>query len=526
MILDSLEHCEFFPCRCPALPDNPGAVYTIEKKDSAEKITSPLHAIHLQNGFEAKNRRGRRLMKKNVLIIGAGGVAHVAAHKAAMSNDILGNICIASRTKSKCDQIVASINKMKHLKVKSNKLEARQLDALDIDATAKLIKETKSEIVINLGNAFVNMSVLEACLRTGVAYMDTAIHEDPDKVCEKPPWYANYEWKRKARCKKAGVTALLGAGFDPGVVNAYCALAQKKYFDKIDTIDILDVNAGSHGRYFATNFDPEINFREFVKVWAWIDRKWKEYPTHSVKREYDFPVVGKCPVYLNGHDELHSLSKNIDAKSIRFWMGFGNHYINVFTVLRTLGFLSHIPVKLSDGQELVPLKFVKALLPDPMTLAPGYTGKTCIGNVVKGWKNGKKREVFIYQISDHAECYKEIGSQGISYTAGVPPVAAAILIANGKWDTKTMVNVEELDPEPFIEILDNIGLPTDVKELKPGSKNSFDGEVRPIDVELKNSTATVTVSAANPKIALDKKFQLDALKKIAAEISGQRGGKK
>jgi saccharopine dehydrogenase-like NADP-dependent oxidoreductase len=429
----------------------------------------------------------------------------VTAHKAAMNNDVLGDICIASRTLSKCEEIIESVRNMNHLKDPSKKLYARQLDALDIPATAKLIKETGSEIVINLGNAFVNMSVLEACIQTGAAYIDTAIHEDPDKVCENPPWYANYEWKRKDRCKENGITAILGAGFDPGVVNAYCALAQKRYFDKIDTIDILDVNAGSHGKYFSTNFDPEINFREFVKVWTWIDRQWKEYPTHSVTRVYDFPVVGKCPIYLNGHDELHSLFKNIDANSIRFWMGFGDHYINVFTVLRTLGFLSHLPVKLTTGQEVVPLKVVKALLPDPKTLAPGYTGNTCIGNFVKGWKDGKKREVFIYQVSDHHECYKEVGSQGISYTAGVPPVAAAMLVANGLWDSRTMVNVEELDPEPFIAILDKIGLPTDVKEIKPDSRNSFDGAVGTLEKELENSTATVTVSAANPMIALAPK---------------------
>jgi len=451
-------------------------------------------------------------MKKNILIIGAGGVAHVTAHKAAMNNDVLGDICIASRTQSKCEEIIGSIRKKQHLKDKSAKIYSRQLDALDIPATARLIRKTGSQIVINLGNAFVNMSVLEACLETGAVYMDTAIHEEPDKVCENPPWYGNYEWKRKGRCREKGLTAILGAGFDPGVVNAYCALAAKRYFDKIDTIDIMDVNAGRHGKYFATNFDPEINFREFIKVWTWIDRKWKQYPTHSVKRIYDFPVVGSQPIYLNGHDELHSLSKNIDANSIRFWMGFGNHYINVFTVLRTLGFLSHLPVTLTTGQKVVPLKVVKALLPDPKTLAPGYTGKTCIGNFVKGWKKGKKREVFIYQVSDHKKCYKEVESQGISYTAGVPPVAAAMLVAKGVWDPKTMVNVEELDPEPFIAILDKIGLPTDVKEIKPGSKCSFNGTVRDLKKELAESTATVTVSAANPLIALDAALQAEALK--------------
>jgi len=441
-------------------------------------------------------------VKKNVLIIGAGGVAHVAAHKAAMNNNVLGDICIASRTLAKCDEIIASVHRKGHLQNAANRLYARQLDALDIPATVKMIRETHSEIVINLGAAFINMSVLEACLETGAVYLDTAIHEEPDKVCETPPWYANYEWQRKDRCAEKGLTAILGVGFDPGVVNAYCALAAKRYFDRIDTIDILDVNAGSHGKYFATNFDPEINFREFIKVWTWIDRQWKEYPTHSVKRVYNFPVVGPCPIYLNGHDELHSLSKHIDANSIRFWMGFGDHYINVFTVLRTLGLLSHLPVTLTTGQEVVPLKVVKALLPDPQTLAPGYTGKTCIGNFVKGWKDGKAREVFIYQVSDHKKCFEEVESQGISYTAGVPPVAAAMLVAQGLWDPKTMVNVEELDPEPFIALLDRIGLPTDIKEIEPGSGESFDGTVRDLEQELAESTATVTVSAARPMMAL------------------------
>ena len=444
-------------------------------------------------------------MKKNLLIIGAGGVAHVAAHKAAMHNDVLGDICIASRTVSKCEAIIDSVKRMGHIKDESKKVHARQLDALDVAATAALIRETGSEIVMNLGSAFVNMAVLDACIETGAAYIDTAIHEDPDKVCENPPWYANYEWPQKDLCTEKGVTAVLGAGFDPGVVNAYAALAVKKYFDTIDTIDILDVNAGSHGRYFATNFDPEINFREFVKVWTWIDREWQEFPTHAVKRTFTFPVVGEQPIYLNGHDELHSLSKHIDARSIRFWMGFGDHYINVFTVLRTLGLLSHEPVQLAGGGEAIPLRVVKAVLPDPQSLAANYTGKTCIGDIIKGTKDGAPRELLIYQVSDHAEAYAEVESQGISYTAGVPPVAAAMLIADGRWDAKTMVNVEELDPEPFIAILDEIGLPTEFQEIEPDSAESFHGEVRSLEEELANSTATVTVSAADPMIAVRKK---------------------
>lgn len=403
-------------------------------------------------------------MRKNVLIVGAGGVGHVVAHKCAMNNDILGDICIASLTQQKCDAIIESILRKNHLKDSSKKLYSREVDALNIPALAQLIQETKSEIVINVGQSYINMSVLEACIQTGAVYMDTAIHEEPDKVCENPPWYANYEWKRKERCAENGITAILGVGFDPGVVNAWCALAQKEYFDTIDTIDILDVNAGSHGKYFATNFDPEINFREFKKVWTWVDRKWALQKVHSIRVDYDFPVVGSCPVYLTGHDELHSLSKNIDANSIRFWMGFGDHYLNVFSVLTNIGLTSEVPIKIAEGIEIAPIKVLKALLPDPASLAPGYTGKTCIGNFIRGTKDNKPREIFIYNTCDHAECYQEVESQAISYTAGVPAVAAAILVARGDWDVKQMVNVEELDPTPFIKLLDTMGLPTEVLE--------------------------------------------------------------
>lgn len=411
-------------------------------------------------------------MKKNVLIVGAGGVAHVAAHKCAQHNDILGDICIASRKKEKCDAIMESVKRKGNLKVKTRKLYSREVDAMDVPSLVSLIKSTKSEIVINLGTAYINMSVLEACIQAGVSYLDTAIHEDPTKVCEDPPWYANYEWKRKSRCKARGVNAILGIGFDPGVVNAYAALAAKKYFDKIDTIDILDVNAGSHGKFFATNFDPEINFREFKKVWTWINRKWVTKPVHGEKLIWDFPVVGKQTVYLTGHDELHSLSRNIDAQSIRFWMGFSDHYINVFNVLKNIGMLSEKPVRTSEGVEIIPLKALKAVLPDPLSLAPNYTGYTCIGNLTKGKKNGEYRENFIYNTCDHAACYKEVESQAISYTAGVPPVAAAILLAKGTWNPKTMVNVEELEPEPLLKLLEGMGLPTKVLELTPAKQTA------------------------------------------------------
>lgn len=403
-------------------------------------------------------------MKKNVLIIGAGGVAQVVAHKCAQHNDILGDLAIASRSVDKCEQIIASVQEKNSLKV-PGKLTSHALNALDVEATKALIRETDSQIVINVGSAFINMSVLQACIETGAAYLDTAIHEEPNKICETPPWYNNYEWQRRELCKQQGVTAILGVGFDPGVVNAYAALAANEYFDSIDSIDIIDVNAGSHGRYFATNFDPEINFREFTgQVWSWQNRQWTSNTMFEVKRTDDLPVVGEQTTYMTGHDEVHSLSQNLDVPNVRFWMGFGEHYINVFTVLKNLGLLSEQPVITAEGQEVVPLKVVKAVLPDPASLAPNYTGKTCIGDIVKGQKDGQDKEVFIYNVADHKDAYNEVGSQGISYTAGVPPVAAAILIARGDWDVAEMVNVEQLPPQPFLGLLNEMGLPTRIRD--------------------------------------------------------------
>lgn len=406
--------------------------------------------------------------KRNVLIVGGGGVAHVAAHKFAQNNDLFGNIYIASRSLDSCQQILDSIERKNNYKDPSKKLQAKQINALDIKDMIKLMKEWKISITVNLASAFCNMSILEACIEAGCAYIDTAIHEEPDKVCEDPPWYANYEWKRKDRCEAKNITAILGAGFDPGVVNAYAAYAKKHFFDTIDTIDIMDVNAGSHGRFFATNFDPEINFREFSKVWSWENRQWVCKPVHAEKMTYDFPLVGEQTVYLTGHDELHSLSKNIDANSIRFWMGFSDHYINCFNVLKNIGLLSEHPVKTAEGLEVVPLKVVKACLPDPKSLAPDYTGYTCIGDLIEGTKDGRHKELFIYNTCDHKQCYEEVESQAISYTAAVPAVAAAILVARGEWDAKKMVNVEELDPDPFLELLGTIGLPTETIKVSSG----------------------------------------------------------
>ncbi|WP_313198427.1 saccharopine dehydrogenase family protein [Rhizobium sp.] len=413
-------------------------------------------------------------MKKNVLIIGAGGVAQVVAHKCAQNNDVLGDIHIASRTKAKCDAIIASVHEKKAMK-QPGVLEAHALDALDIEATKALIVKTGSQIVINVGTAFLNMSVLRACMDTGVAYIDTAIHEEPNKICETPPWYGNYEWKRAAECEEKGITAILGAGFDPGVVNAYARLAKDEYLDKVTDVDIVDINAGSHGKYFATNFDPEINFREFTGVvYSWQGGEWNVNKMFEIGKDYDLPVVGTRRAYLCGHDEVHSLAKNMEGADVRFWMGFGDHYINVFTVLKNIGLLSEQPVKLANGDEVVPLKVVKACLPDPSSLAPEYEGKTCIGDFVKGIKDGKERTVFIYNVADHKEAFNEVGSQGISYTAGVPPVAAAMLVATGEWDVKKMANVEELAPRPFLNILNKIGLQTCIRDEQGERELHFD----------------------------------------------------
>lgn len=402
--------------------------------------------------------------KPNVLIIGAGGVAQVVAHKVAEWADEFGDIHMANRTQAKADAIVDSVRDKG--RAHGRTITTHALDGMDTGAVAELIRRTGARIVINVGSPFINMTVLQGCIDTGAAYIDTAIHEDPAKVCETPPWYGNYEWKRREACAAAGVTAILGAGFDPGVVNAYARLAEDEYFDRIESIDIVDINAGSHGRYFATNFDPEINFREFTgTVYSWQGGQWRENEMFEVGREWDLPVVGKQTAYLSGHDEVHSLSARYRDADVRFWMGFGAHYINVFSVLKNLGLLSEHPVSV-EGQQVVPLKLVKAVLPDPATLAPDYTGKTCIGDLVKGTRDGKPGEVFIYNVADHAEAFAEVGSQGISYTAGVPPVAAAILIARGDWDVKRMANVEDLPARPFLELLGDMGLPTRVIDAK------------------------------------------------------------
>ena len=270
-------------------------------------------------------------MKKNVLIIGAGGVGSVVVHKCAQHNDVLGELCIASRTLEKCEKIIESVHKKDNLKDKNKRLYARQLDASKIGNVVKLIEECEAEIVINVGTSFLNMPIMDACIETGTVYLDTAVHEEEDVMDSPYPWYAEYEWKRRELFKEKGLTAILGVGFDPGVVNAYCAYALKHEFDQLEVIDIMDVNVGEHGKFFATNFDPEINLREILEdVGYWENREWKECAPHSKKKRYTFPVVGEQQVYLMGHDEVHSLSVNLDVDTVRFWMGFSDPLSQLF----------------------------------------------------------------------------------------------------------------------------------------------------------------------------------------------------
>lgn len=415
-------------------------------------------------------------MKKNVLIIGAGAVGAVVAHKCAQNSDVFASVCLASRNIEKCDAIIDSVNAKQHANSSEFKMYSREVNAYSKEDLVALIQNTQSDILINVCTAFVNMTILDACLETGAAYIDTAVHEDYDVMNAPYPWYANYEWKKRDLCREKGVTAILGSGFDPGVVNAYCAYAQRHEFDEIETIDIMDVNDGDHGHFFSTNFDPEINLREIIEDAGCLeDGEWRTYPHHSRSMQYNFPEVGEHKLYLMGHDEVHSLSKNIKGvQSVRFWMGFGEHYLNCLEVFEKVGLLNHETVTTNTGQNVVPLHVLKACLPDPASLAPRYTGKTCIGTLIKGKKDGKDKELFIYNICDHQETYEDIDSQAIAFTAGVPPVAAAKLIATGEWDVKTMVNVEELDPMPFFNQLADMGLSTEVRDLNNNTDRSAD----------------------------------------------------
>jgi len=419
-------------------------------------------------------------MKKNVLIIGAGAVGAVVAHKCAQNSHAFGSVCLSSKTAAKCDAIVRSIEDKNYPKNGPFRLFVRTVDARDTEAVARLIRETEADIVINVCTVFVNMAVMDACLATGAAYIDTAVHEDYDVMNAPYPWYANFEWKKRDLFSDRRITAILGVGFDPGVVNAYCAYAQKHEFDSISSIDILDVNDGSHGRFFSTNFDPEVNLREIIEDAGCLeDGEWRTYPHHSRSMSFDFPEVGEKKLYLMGHDEVHSLSINIKGvRSVRFWMGFDDHYLSCLNVFKKVGLLNHREVTTADGKSVVPLRVLKACLPNPASLAPTYTGKTVIGTLIKGTCEKAEKELFLYNVCDHQAAYSDVGSQAIAYTAGVPPVAAALLVARGDWDVRTMVNVEELDPLPFLNVLSDMGLRTTLRRASSATEKQNGDEVR------------------------------------------------
>ncbi|EKO3791825.1 saccharopine dehydrogenase family protein [Vibrio metschnikovii] len=405
----------------------------------------------------------------SILQIGAGGVGWVVAHKAAQNNDVLGDITIASRSIGKCEKIIESIKGKNNLKDSTKKLEARAVDADDVAALVALINEVKPDLVINAGPPWVNVTIMEACYQAKVSYLDTSVAVDLCTEGQQVPEAYDPQWAFRDKFKQAGITGILSAGFDPGVVSVFAAYAVKHLFDEIDTIDVLDINAGDHGKKFATNFDPETNLLEIQgDSFYWEEGQWKSVPCHTRMLEFDFPNCGNFKVYSMSHDEIRSLQQFIPAKRIEFWMGFGDRYLNYFNVMKDIGLLNPEPLTLHDGTVVKPLQVLKAMLPDPTSLAPGYTGLTCIGTWVQGRKDGKERSVFIYNNADHQVAYKDVEHQAIAYTTGVPAITAALQFFRGEWAEAGVFNMEQLNPDPFLETMPSIGLDWDVIELEPG----------------------------------------------------------
>ena len=391
-----------------------------------------------------------------VLIIGCGGVASVAVHKCCQNSEIFTDICIASRTVSKCDKLKSELEG----KTKTN-ISTASLNADNVDEIVKLIESYKPDLVLNLALPYQDLTIMEACLKTKVDYVDTANYEPEDTAKFEYSW----QWAYRERFKKAGITALLGSGFDPGVTSVFSAYAMKHYFDEINYIDILDCNGGDHGYPFATNFNPEINIREVsAKGSYWEDGKWVETEPMEIKRVYDFPQVGVKDMYLLHHEELESLALNIKGiKRIRFFMTFGQSYLTHLKCLENVGMTSIEPIEF-EGKQIVPLQFLKAVLPDPSSLGPRTKGKTNIGCIFRGKKDGKEKNLYIYNVCDHEACYKEVGSQAVAYTTGVPAMIGAMMLLTKTWDKKGVFNIEEFDPDPFMEALNKWGLPWVVEE--------------------------------------------------------------
>ena len=392
-----------------------------------------------------------------IIIIGAGGVGNVVSHKCAKLAEIFTDIVLASRTLSKCEAIAKDV-----LSKTGVTIRTAAIDADDVAATTKFLKSESPQLLINVALPYQDLSLMDACLSAGVNYLDTANYEPPEEAKFEYKW----QWAYQDRFKDAGLTALLGSGFDPGVTNVFCAYAQKHLFDQIETIDILDANAGDHGHHFATNFNPEINIREITaKGRYWEEGLWKEVEPMSVHQVYDFPVVGKQDAYLLYHEEMESLCKNIPGlKRIQFWMTFSQKYLSHLKVLENVGMTSIDPINFK-GQKIQPIEFLKAVLPDPASLGPRTKGKTCIGCDITGTKSGEKKRILIYNSCDHQECYQEVSSQAISYTTGVPAMIGAQMILRGLWGNSGVWNMEQYDPDPFMEELMKHGLPWQVTEL-------------------------------------------------------------
>jgi saccharopine dehydrogenase (NAD+, L-lysine-forming) len=392
-----------------------------------------------------------------VIIVGAGGVGQVVAHKCAQVPDVFSEIVLASRNEAKCRHIASQI---------ARPIATAQVDADNVAEMTALIRREKPDLVINVALPYQDLPIMDACLETGVDYLDTANYEPPDEARFEYKW----QWAYQERFASSGIMGLLGSGFDPGVTNVFTAWLHKHEFDVIDELDIIDCNAGEHGQAFATNFNPEINIREVTARGKYWERgNWQETDPLSVSRMFDFPEgIGPKKIYLMYHEELESLVKHFPkVRRARFWMTFSDNYLNHLKVLQNVGMTRIDPV-IYNGQEIVPLQFLKAVLPDPSSLGPLTRGRTCIGCLARGTRDGKPKTLFVYNICDHEACYREVQSQAISYTTGVPAMIGAKMMLTGKWRGAGVFNMEQFDPDPFMEALNMHGLPWDVMRLDGG----------------------------------------------------------
>jgi len=393
-----------------------------------------------------------------VLIVGAGGVGQVVVHKCAQVPEVFTEIVLASRTEEKCRKIAAQVAERT-----GRKVETARVNADDVPQMAKLIEQMKPEVVVNVALPYQDLPIMDACLAAGVDYLDTANYEPRETAKFEYGW----QWAYHDRYRERGIMALLGSGFDPGATNVFTAYLQKHHFDTIETLDIIDCNAGDHGQPFATNFNPEINIREVTaRGRYWENGAWQSTDPLSVSRMFDFPEgIGSRKIYLLYHEELESIVKHFPTlKRARFWMTFSDNYLKHLEVLGNVGMTGIEPV-MFEGREIIPLQFLKALLPDPSSLGPLTKGRTCIGCLVRGKQGGKEKVAFLYNICDHEACYREVGSQAISYTTGVPAMIGAKLMLTGKWRGKGVFNMEQFDPDPFMEDMNRHGLPWVVTTL-------------------------------------------------------------